>query len=177
MPFTHIRNLPGILRAGSIQSDSMIRLQAVGIVEAADPAIKARRRRVGMRLIGTVEAVAAAGLQYLFSDGNCAARVTQMFGDLCHLDDAVDWDLMRARMWNDTADDPDRMRRRMAEFLVYERVPVRLQELVVRTASTKREAEAILAAHRAHLPVSVRGGWGARLNRGAHKVAQVLRLA
>jgi hypothetical protein len=202
MHFTHIRNLPGILGAGCVQSDSMVLRQSIGIIEAADPAIKERRRQVGIRLVpfgrvadyvpfyfaprspmlyklargsvpgysdgqdplvylvGTVEAIAVAGLQYLFSDGNCAARVTQMFGDLRYLDDAVDWDLMRAKMWNDTADDPDRMRRRMAEFLVHERCPVRcLEEIVVRTPAMKRQTEAILAAHHVGLPVRVRTGW------------------
>jgi len=64
-----------------------------------------------------------AGLRFLFSDGNCAAALTQVFGDLSLVDSMVDWEVMRAQMWNNTAEDPDRMRRRMAEFLVHERVP------------------------------------------------------
>jgi hypothetical protein len=69
-------------------------------------------------LVSTVEVVVQAGLRYLFSDGNCAAAVTQISGDLALLDTMVDWDVMRSQMWNPTAEDPDRMRRRMAEFLV-----------------------------------------------------------
>lgn len=36
----------------------------------------------------------------------------------------VDWDLMHARRWEDTDDDLDRQRRRMAEFLVHGHVPL-----------------------------------------------------
>ncbi len=111
-------------------------------------------------LLGTVEGVADAGLRYLFSDGNCAAKLTRFFGDLLDLETAVDWQLMRARMWNDTADDPDRMRRRMAEFLVFERVPVRLlTRVVVRTPAMRREVLGILAGHGVSLPVQIRPGW------------------
>jgi len=111
-------------------------------------------------LVSTVETVAEAGLRCLFSDGNCAATVTQIFDDLSRLDAVVDWPLMRARMWNNTAEDPDRMRRRMAEFLVHERLPSGcLVEMVVRTQGTKQRVEAILAAHGVTLPLRVRDDW------------------
>jgi hypothetical protein len=202
MHFTHIRNLPGILAVGCLQSDNLLERQSIAITEAADPEIKARRRQVRIPfapfgyvadyvpfyfasrspmlfklarrgvagyadgqdpliyLVGTAEAVAEAGLWYLFSDGNCAASVTQLFNDLRHLDAAVDWGVMRARMWSDTADDPDRMRRRMAEFLVHQRVPVRcLAGIAVRTPATRDHVTAILAEHSISLPVRVRPGW------------------
>jgi ssDNA thymidine ADP-ribosyltransferase, DarT len=111
-------------------------------------------------LVSTVEAVVQAGLPWLFSDGNCAATVTQVFDDLSQLDIVVDWQVMRAQMWNNTAEDPDRMRRRMAEFLVHERIPVGcLAGVVVRTHALKQQIEAILAAYHSRLPVRVQPGW------------------
>ena len=82
-------------------------------------------------LVSSAEAVAAAGERCLFSDGNCASPLTQFFGDLALLGSVVDWDLMTARMWANTPDDQDRMRRRMAEFLVHQRVPASCVSLIV----------------------------------------------
>jgi ssDNA thymidine ADP-ribosyltransferase, DarT len=111
-------------------------------------------------LVSTVEAVVKAGLPYLFSDGNCAAAVTQVFGDLTLLESMVDWAVMRARMWNDTAEDPDRMRRRMAEFLVHERVPLRcMAGFAVLTEQMRERVDETLTAHGVTLPVRVRPSW------------------
>ncbi|MGH3189736.1 MAG: type II toxin-antitoxin system toxin DNA ADP-ribosyl transferase DarT [Streptosporangiaceae bacterium] len=111
-------------------------------------------------LVSAVEAVARAGLRCLFSDGNCAAAVTQVAGDLALLDSMVDWEVMRARMWSNTAEDPDRMRRRMAEFLVHERVPVGcLAGIAVRTEGMRERVDATLAAYGVVLPVQVRPTW------------------
>jgi hypothetical protein len=111
-------------------------------------------------LLSTVETVAAAGLPWLFSDGNCAAAVTQVFDDLDLLSSVVDWEVMAMRIWKNTAEDPDRMRRRMAEFLVHERVPVRcLAEIAVRNQAAKSQVERILEAHSGSLPVRVEPDW------------------
>lgn len=88
-------------------------------------------------LVTTIEAVQAAGLRGVFSDGNCGSRVTDYSDDLGRLDDLVDWELMRSVWWANTPDDPDRMRRRMAEFLVHERVPWEVfAEIVTMTERT-----------------------------------------
>jgi len=75
-----------------------------------------------VHLVTAVDVVEGLGVPFVFSDGNCAKSITEVFDDLSHLD-KVDWPLMKERYWNDTASDGDRMRRRMAEFLVYDRVP------------------------------------------------------
>jgi hypothetical protein len=111
-------------------------------------------------LVSTVERAAAAGLRCLFSDGNCASTFTQVYDDLRRIDEVVDWPLMQARMWNNTAEDPDRMRRRMAEFLVHERMPVGcLVGIAVRTAVVKGQVQAILGECGVALPVRVRPTW------------------
>jgi hypothetical protein len=75
-----------------------------------------------IHLVTAVDIIEELGLPFVFSDGNCAKSITAIFDDLADLDE-VDWPLMKQQMWNDTASDGDRMRRRMAEFLVYDRVP------------------------------------------------------
>lgn len=111
-------------------------------------------------LVSSVRTIADAGLRWLFSDGNCAATVTQIFNDLELLGSVVDWQVMRARIWMNTAEDPDRMRRRMAEFLVHDRVPVScLAGIVVQTQGMKGQVEGMLAACGSELPVRMRPGW------------------
>jgi hypothetical protein len=111
-------------------------------------------------LVSTVETATRAGLQCLFSDGNCAAAVTQVCADLTQLDSMVDWEVMHAQRWNNTAEDGDRMRRRMAEFLVHERLPIGcVAEIAVRTDAMNEQVDAILATQGVSLPVRVRAGW------------------
>ena len=74
--------------------------------------------------VSTVERVAEAGLTCVYSDGNCANTLTTFHANLDGLDLNVDWAIMKARIWSDTAEDGDRMRRRMAEFLVHQEVPL-----------------------------------------------------
>ena len=111
-------------------------------------------------LVSSVETIAEAGLRWLFSDGNCAAYVTEIFDDLDLLDSKVDWEVMRAAVWKNTAEDPDRMRRRMAEFLVHERVPMScLVGVAVRTAAMRDRVGSTLDRRRMALPVRVQPSW------------------
>ncbi len=58
----------------------------------------------------------------------------------------VDWPLMRSHMWNNTASDPERMERRMAEFLVYERFPLDcVGKLAVRSETHRARIERVFA--------------------------------
>ena len=67
---------------------------------------------------------------------------------------------MEARYWNNTPTDPDRMARRMAEFLVHRRVPWEaFIELAARTAEDAARAQASLAKVNADGVVQVRQDW------------------
>jgi ssDNA thymidine ADP-ribosyltransferase, DarT len=111
-------------------------------------------------LVSYTDTAASTGLPCLFSDGNCASALTSVFNDLAVLESAVDWEIMTARMWANTPDDQDRVRRRMAEFLVHQRVPIAcISQIVVRHETMKRQVETILAAHDSSVPVAVRPWW------------------
>jgi hypothetical protein len=73
-------------------------------------------------LCSSTENVDRAGLQWVFTEGHADMVYTDFFEDFRHLD-KVDWNLMKAKYWNDTDDDPDRKRKRQAEFLVYQFFP------------------------------------------------------
>ena len=113
-----------------------------------------------VHLMTTVEAVGAAGIQYVFTDGHATMAVSAFFGDPRHLDQ-IDWPLMQAQYWNDTQAEPDRKRRRQAEFLVYQFLPWKLIAYVgVRSEPVKAQVDAVLQAHGGHHPpVAVRPEW------------------
>jgi hypothetical protein len=111
-------------------------------------------------LVSSAEAVAATGASFVFSDGNCAAAVTYFDSDLSNIESVVDWEVMQAQMWANTADDPDRRRRRMAEFLVHRQVPIEcLTAVVVRSDTMKNQVEGLLASCGCDLAVYVKPGW------------------
>lgn len=73
-------------------------------------------------LVSTVQCVVDEGLPFVFTEGHGIMKISRFFNDENQLDN-VDWQLMKSQFWNDTDDDPDRKRRRQAEFLVYEFFP------------------------------------------------------
>jgi hypothetical protein len=60
---------------------------------------------------------------FAFTDGHGIMQTTRFFNDLRHLKDNIDWQIMQAKFWRDTNEDPDRKRRRQAEFLAFKFVP------------------------------------------------------
>lgn len=79
-----------------------------------------------VHLIASAEAVDQADLAWVFTDGHAEmAPLTDFYDDLHHLD-KIDWGIMNSTYWHDTDEDPDRKRRRQAEFLVHEFFPWKL---------------------------------------------------
>lgn len=109
----------------------------------------------------TTERVEAAGLRWVFTDGNAAAAVTRFFDDNTDLlAEIVDWPLMVATYWGNTTEDGDRVRRRGAEFLVHGAVPLAvIDEIGVYDAAAQARARGILVAAGTVLTVNVRQEW------------------
>jgi hypothetical protein len=111
-----------------------------------------------VQLVSSVQAVSVIR-PFAFTDGHAIMSLSEFFTDLADLA-RVDWPLMRAKMWHDTQADPDRKRRRQAEFLVYQHCP---WELITEVAVLNRQVEAHvvqlleLVAYRP--PVHVRPNW------------------
>lgn len=126
-----------------------------GNVEGVD----SNQRRL-VYLVSSTEAMYAAGRECVFSDGNAATfGVTTFEADRQKLASHVDWAVMELRYWANTAEDPDRRRRRMAEFLVHEEVAIDLfTEIGVYDAEIKALVEA-LGEEEPPIGVRVRRGW------------------
>lgn len=74
-------------------------------------------------LVSHVDRVLELALPFIICDRNAVGDYAAFSGDIDELDRLVDWPLMEQRMWNNTALEPERMERRMAEFLVHRHVP------------------------------------------------------
>ena len=110
-------------------------------------------------LVTSIIKVVEAGLRFVFSDGHPIMALTEFFDDTARLD-AVDLPLMKQRYWNETAADPDRPRRRQAEFLVHQRVPWEVvTEIGVLDERVASRVEAVLRASRHRPAVVVRRSW------------------
>lgn len=95
----------------------------------------------------TAQEIVKMGLLIIFSDGHGIMRLTKWYESLKDLD-RLDWDVINADSWNDTPQDPDRCRRKQAEFLVYKQCPWSLVEKIgVRDSKAKEKVESILGKY------------------------------
>ena len=111
-------------------------------------------------LVTSVERVVEEHLRFVFTDRNAALGFARYGDDLKDLDDYLDWELMEALMWHATAEEPDRMERRMAEFLVHGHVPwSALVGVAARTDEVCRQVEHALSSVGREIPVRPRPEW------------------
>jgi hypothetical protein len=112
-----------------------------------------------LHLVADVEAIDAAGIRYVFTDGHAVMAFSRFFEDLARLDQ-IDWAIMREHYWNDTLEDGDRKRRRQAEFLVHESLPWELVSQIGVISNQIRERVVEILAGAAHQPeIVVRSNW------------------
>lgn len=61
--------------------------------------------------------------KWCFTDGHAKNNFTEFFNDLNYFN-KIDWNIVAEKYWANTEDDFDRMRRKQAEFLIKDNVPV-----------------------------------------------------
>ncbi|HVQ96314.1 MAG TPA: DUF4433 domain-containing protein [Mycobacteriales bacterium] len=111
-------------------------------------------------LVTTVERLSRLGAGVVFTDRNAVLGIAEFTTDPARLDTLIDWPLMRATIWRNTDDQPDRKERRMAECLVHERVPWEaFTEVAAKNPACVRRAQATLANLGHNVPVVVRRDW------------------
>ena len=111
-------------------------------------------------LVTSVEAVSTHGLRYVFSDRNAALSYARYADDPQLLDQHIDWELIEARIWADTLDEPDRKEKRMAELLVHRHVPWQMiHSVVTKDGGLAQCAQSVLDSEHATVPVHVEPGW------------------
>ena len=114
-------------------------------------------------LVSSIERVQKLSLNFAFSDGQPTMLLTQFYNDVTDLN-KVDWEVMEARMWRETEEDPDpdKSRRRQAEFLVHRKFPWdAVGFLVVKNQNVKERLDRHLSEKWPERvkPVRVESGW------------------
>jgi hypothetical protein len=120
----------------------------------------AEGQRPILHLETSTEKLVETGRPYAFTNGHAEMAISDYSHDLNLLDSFVDWQTMRSRYWNDTAENPDRKRRRQAEFLVHRTVPwTVIQRIGVLDRRMADDVESLLQSS-SHRPlVVVEPGW------------------
>ncbi|GAA1746052.1 type II toxin-antitoxin system toxin DNA ADP-ribosyl transferase DarT [Luedemannella helvata] len=111
-------------------------------------------------LVSSVERIIELGLPAVFTDRNAVLRVARFSNDPSDLDSMIDWNLMKARYWYNTDEEPDRRERRMAECLIHKQVPwAAFLGVAVKSETWARQARAALEAAGASSTIAVRPEW------------------
>jgi hypothetical protein len=112
-----------------------------------------------LHLVSSVPQIQTTGHQFVFTDGHATMAFSRFFTEPDELDQ-LDWPLMKATYWRDTPQDPDRKRRRQAEFLVYNKVNVSaFIGIGVINKQIQQRVEKLLQTHHIELPVRIRRNW------------------
>ena len=119
--------------------------------------------------VSHVERMIEAQVDFAISDRNAAKAYAEFSNDIAVLGDLssttpgsafIDWPLMKETMWRDTPDDPERMERRMAEFLVHREVPLDLLlGVAVHSPGHKDRVEQLFVEYEYGLEVVIRPDW------------------
>jgi hypothetical protein len=104
--------------------------------------------------------LAESGLTWVASDRNAVLSHAEFSTDDVRLTEMIDWEVMELESCFPVPEHPDRIERRMAEFLVHRQVPfTEFMAIGVKSAPLKIEVDAILSAHRVSLQAIVRPAW------------------
>jgi ssDNA thymidine ADP-ribosyltransferase, DarT len=104
-----------------------------------------------------VSEIAASNLQWCFTDGNAAKRISEFYNDVADLDN-LDWhSITTTDFRDDNADgDPDRKRKKHAEFLIRNHLPIEfIQGIVVYNQVQHDYVAALVAQYNRNIAVHI----------------------
>jgi len=110
-------------------------------------------------MVTSFEKVKEMGVPYVFYDGHGYHHLSQLFNSeegLSH----VDWNTVNATKWNDTEEDPDRKRRKQAEFLLFRALPLdAIIAFATYSDSSKKQVENIVNNAHTSIATIVKPEW------------------
>jgi hypothetical protein len=110
-------------------------------------------------LVSSVERVVQGKRPWCFTDGHAVEAMTSFCCDPAELS-RVDWAVIEHWSWKDTDEDPDRKRRKQAEFLVHRSFPWSwVEEIGVIDEEVGRQVKTILAGAQHQPAVTIEPKW------------------
>lgn len=108
--------------------------------------------------ITPVQKIVDLQLNFMFTDGHAVDSFSRHFTSdkRADLDTILDWEAIKNPVWKDE-DDPDRKRRKSAEFLVFEDIPV--QAILGYVVATPSAAEQLISLGVSEANVSIKPGY------------------
>lgn len=102
------------------------------------------------------ETIEQRGLPFVFTDAHAMMMFTKLYNDLADLVQ-VDWDIMKATIWTDSIDHPNRKSKRQAEFLVHEKMSLdACIGFATMNAKMQQELQPIVGEFNSKIPIGVR---------------------
>ncbi len=109
--------------------------------------------------ISSSEVASDNKLPFVFTDGHAVMAFSEFYNQQEDLD-KVDWQIMNDSFWGDTPEDPDRKRRRQAEFLVKDFMPLScIKGIAVIDADSEKFVKKLLNEYGIPMKVSVKYEW------------------
>jgi len=112
-------------------------------------------------LVSSIQTIVNAGCLWCFTDGHAVEAITEYYNNLGNLVD-LDWDAIYAFDFRPTSADPDRSRKKQAEFLVHRVVQwPYIESITVKDIEMRNRVEEILnETHSPHRPtINIERNW------------------
>ena len=85
--------------------------------------VQKRSQQEIIYLVTAYDKIKELDLEYVFFDGHGYHSLSELYNTELGFS-SIDWNLVKSKRWNDTEADPDCKRRKQAEFLIYQSLPI-----------------------------------------------------
>lgn len=110
-------------------------------------------------LVTDLKLIKKHNCEFVFTDGQALIAYSKFFNDESDFE-KLDWDAIRSSQWGRNQSDNDKMRRKMAEFLVKDYVPAKaLIGIAVIDKQMEQTVSQIVTQVGTDIPVKVKSNW------------------
>jgi hypothetical protein len=160
----HRKTMPTLLKPGGTFNDYIAfyfgkRSPMLYNIKNGFQGVTRRSQNEIIYLVTSLDKVKEFRIPYVYFDGHGYHHLSQVF----NTEEGfayIDWKTVHASKWFDTEDDPDRKRRKQAEFLIYQSLPLQaIIAIATYSNRAKQNVERILGNVNKELNIVVKEEW------------------